>query len=68
MNSLKIDLKNITDYTMYGGRDKAIEKHKSRGKLLARERINAVVDEGYVCFIYYVSNLDLKRNSNYIII
>lgn len=29
-----------------GGRDKAIEKHKSRGKWLARERIEALIDPG----------------------
>lgn len=29
-----------------GGGDKLIEKHKSRGKLLARERIDALLDEG----------------------
>ena len=46
MDAFKAELKETTEKTMYGGRDKAIEKHKSRGKLLARERINALVDEG----------------------
>ncbi|MAT38857.1 MAG: methylcrotonoyl-CoA carboxylase [Ectothiorhodospiraceae bacterium] len=31
--------------TMLGGGEKAIEKHKSRGKMTARERIEALLDE-----------------------
>ena len=48
MNGLVSELQDKLRFAMEGGRDKAIEKHKSRGKLLARERIDALVDKGYV--------------------
>lgn len=39
-------LYRVTSNAMKGGGDNAIAKHKSRGKLLARERINGLVDPG----------------------
>lgn len=38
--------KNLQKENLRGGPSKAIEKHKSRGKLLARERIDLLVDPG----------------------
>lgn len=35
-----------TEAAMQGGGDEAIAKHKARGKLLARERIEALLDDG----------------------
>lgn len=40
------DLKHAVSVCYKGGGEKAIAKHKSRGKLLARERIDALVDPG----------------------
>jgi acetyl-CoA carboxylase carboxyltransferase component len=37
-------LKNEKDIIKFGGGTKAIEKHKAKGKLTARERINKLVD------------------------
>ncbi|MDR3666482.1 MAG: carboxyl transferase domain-containing protein [Ignavibacteriaceae bacterium] len=37
-------LKNEKDIVKFGGGTKAIEKHKAKGKLTARERINKLVD------------------------
>jgi acetyl-CoA carboxylase carboxyltransferase component len=31
---------------IYGGGKAAIERHRSRGKLLPRERINKIIDPG----------------------
>lgn len=39
-------LYRVTSKVMEGGGKKAIEKHKFRGKLLARERIDGLVDPG----------------------
>ncbi len=38
------DLKNKIQVTKLGGGEEAIQKHKSRGKLTARERIDALID------------------------
>lgn len=46
MSSLVGDLKDRLETIKKGGGEKAIEKHKSRGKLTARERIEALVDPG----------------------
>lgn len=40
------DLRNFTSQVLKGGGQKAIERHTSRGKLLARERINLLLDKG----------------------
>lgn len=46
MNSLVADLRDRTDTVRLGGGEKAVEKHRSRGKMLARERIDALLDNG----------------------
>lgn len=46
MSNLVNELRNITKEVLKGGGEKAIERHTSRGKLLARERINRLVDTG----------------------
>ncbi|KAI8128888.1 putative methylcrotonoyl-CoA carboxylase beta chain, mitochondrial [Lucilia cuprina] len=46
MSNLVNELRNITSEVLTGGGPKAIERHTSRGKLLARERINRLVDTG----------------------
>jgi len=40
------DLREVNDYIMQGGSERAREKHLKRGKLLARDRIAALLDEG----------------------
>lgn len=40
------DLQNLSARLALGGRQKAREKHTARGKLLAHERINALIDTG----------------------
>lgn len=44
-NLLRV-IEAVGDKTRLGGGKSAIEKHKAKGKLTARERINALVDEG----------------------
>ena len=39
-------LRMLLDHVQQGGGSKAQERHTSRGKLLARERINRVLDSG----------------------
>lgn len=46
MSKLVQELRNITSEVLTGGGPKAIERHTSRGKLLARERINKLLDKG----------------------
>uniref|UniRef100_A0A1A9V4S7 Probable methylcrotonoyl-CoA carboxylase beta chain, mitochondrial n=1 Tax=Glossina austeni TaxID=7395 RepID=A0A1A9V4S7_GLOAU len=46
MSKLITELRGITKQVLSGGGDKAIERHTSRGKLLARERINKLLDNG----------------------
>ncbi|ALC42180.1 CG3267, partial [Drosophila busckii] len=46
MNKLLTQLRTLTSQVLTGGGDKAIERHTSRGKLLARERINLLLDKG----------------------
>ena len=46
MGVLVEDLKKNADRIMMGGGPKAIEKHVARGKLLARDRINGLIDPG----------------------
>jgi len=38
------EYKNILKTTTRGGSEKSLKRHKERGKLLARERINLLVD------------------------
>jgi acetyl-CoA carboxylase carboxyltransferase component len=46
MQELVEELKARTAQVAAGGGEKAIERHRSRGKLLARERIDLLVDPG----------------------
>lgn len=46
MDGLVANLKRTMDTVLLGGGPRAVEKHKARGKLLARERINGLVDVG----------------------
>ena len=40
------DLKRLADQIKLGGGKKSIEKHKAKGKLTARERIEMLLDKG----------------------
>ena len=40
------DLKSVIDTVKQGGGEKAAARHQSRGKLLPRDRINALLDPG----------------------
>ncbi len=46
MERMVLDLNNNIQRIQGGGGEKANAKHKSRGKLLARERINGLIDPG----------------------
>lgn len=46
MKVLIDELKQITKNVLAGGGPKAIERHTSKGKLLARDRINLLLDKG----------------------
>jgi acetyl-CoA carboxylase carboxyltransferase component len=46
MKELVAKLRDRTKQVAAGGGDKAVERHRSRGKLLARERIDLLVDPG----------------------
>ena len=46
MRTLVADLKEKTDKVAMGGDEKAREKHLSRGKLLPRDRVRALLDPG----------------------
>jgi acetyl-CoA carboxylase carboxyltransferase component len=46
MKELVAELRARTAQVTAGGGDKAVERHRSRGKLLARERIDLVLDPG----------------------
>ncbi|KAL7737706.1 hypothetical protein ACLKA6_006101 [Drosophila palustris] len=46
MSKLVTQLRALTSQVLTGGGDKANERHTSRGKLLARERINLLLDKG----------------------
>jgi len=43
---LVAELKEVDDYVMQGGPERSREKHLSRGKLLARDRIKLLLDAG----------------------
>ena len=44
--ALAKNLREVDDYVMQGGPERSREKHLKRGKLLARERIKGLLDEG----------------------
>ena len=46
MHSLVSDLREKSEQVSVGGSEKAREKHLSRGKLLPRERVRSLLDEG----------------------
>ncbi len=46
MEALVAELRERTAQVAKGGGDRAIERHRARGKLLARERIDRLVDPG----------------------
>ncbi len=46
MDAILTDWRSKTASAMAGGGDDAVAKHKKRGKLLARERIEALLDDG----------------------
>jgi 3-methylcrotonyl-CoA carboxylase beta subunit len=46
MSALVADLYRVTEKIRLGGGQKALDKHKSRGKLLPRERIRQLLDQG----------------------
>jgi acetyl-CoA carboxylase carboxyltransferase component len=46
MEALVAELRERTALVAAGGGDKAVERHRSRGKLTARERIDLLVDPG----------------------
>src|SRR5215831_4388362 len=46
MAGLVSELRERTARVAAGGGEKAIERHRSRGKLLARERVDRLVDPG----------------------
>src|SRR5574340_1589693 len=46
MEALVVELRERTALVARGGGEKAVERHRSRGKLTARERIDRLVDPG----------------------
>src|SRR5258708_15208750 len=46
MQALVAELRDRTSQVAVGGGERAVERHRSRGKLLARERIDLLVDPG----------------------
>ncbi|KAH8340162.1 hypothetical protein KR067_011824 [Drosophila pandora] len=46
MGKLVSELRNFTSQVLTGGGQKAIDRHTARGKLLARDRINLLLDKG----------------------
>jgi acetyl-CoA carboxylase carboxyltransferase component len=46
MESLVVELRERATQVAAGGGERAVERHRSRGKLLARERIDRLVDPG----------------------
>ena len=46
MESLVAELRERSALVAAGGGEKAVERHRSRGKLTARERIDRLVDPG----------------------
>jgi acetyl-CoA carboxylase carboxyltransferase component len=46
LESLLEELRSRTEQVAAGGGDRAVERHRARGKLLARERIDRLIDPG----------------------
>ena len=46
MQGLVVELRERTAFVAAGGGEKAVERHRSRGKLTARERIDRLIDPG----------------------
>ena len=46
MSALVAELRERTAQVAAGGGDKAVERHRSRGKLTARERVDRLLDPG----------------------
>ena len=46
MEALVAELRERTAQVARGGGERAVERHRSRGKLLARERIDRLLDPG----------------------
>ncbi|KHJ43959.1 carboxyl transferase domain protein [Trichuris suis] len=46
LRALVSNVRMLTKRVSLGGDDKAVEKHKKKGKLLVRERINLLLDKG----------------------
>ena len=46
MEQLVVELRERTAQVARGGGDSAVERHRGRGKLTARERIDRLVDPG----------------------
>ena len=44
--ALAENLREVNDYVMQGGPERSRDKHRKRGKLLARDRIAGLLDEG----------------------
>ena len=44
--ALAENLREVNDYVMQGGPERSREKHLERGKLLARDRVAGLLDEG----------------------
>src|SRR5882724_2335069 len=46
MQALVAELRDRTAHVALGGGERSVERHRARGKLLARERIDLLVDPG----------------------
>src|SRR4051812_32264285 len=46
MKLLLSELKKVSEVVKLGGGKKAIEKHKEKGKMTARERVDMLLDKG----------------------
>ena len=46
METLVSELRERTQQITLGGSEKAVERHRSRGKMTARERVDRLVDPG----------------------
>lgn len=57
MSGLVDDLRQHVEKISKGGGDKARERHLSRGKLLARDRIEALLDPGSVSRILAIRSI-----------
>jgi 3-methylcrotonyl-CoA carboxylase beta subunit len=55
MDGLVAELRERTAQIARGGGDKSVERHRSRGKLTARERIDSLVDpDGNAIYLWEV--------------